>query len=155
MCLRCVEIRRRRLWGERLISACKHVVKRDTVVIHSDVTDSEVMLLAPPFLSIVEIWIRGPGEILWLRIGPPGLLRSRRTFDILMPACADVSIFTETVCGTTGGTKGTIRTTGLGRGGVGWLMKPAAFLLLCSPLMQSARPPGQACLGKHQPSLRR
>lgn len=61
--------------GERLISACKHVVKRDTAVIHSDATDPEVMLLAPPppLLPIEEIWIRGPGEILWLRDWPPGL----------------------------------------------------------------------------------
>lgn len=62
---------------------------------------------------------------------------SRRTFDIPMPSYADGCIFTETVCGTTGGTKGTIRPTALGRGVIGWLMKPAAFLLLCSPLMQS------------------
>lgn len=154
MCLRCVEIRRRRLWGERLISACKHVVKRDTVVIHSDVTDSEVMLLAPPFCRSWRFGFEARVKFFGFGLATRAS-RSRRTFDILMPACADGSIFTETVCGTTGGTKGTIRTTGLGRGGVGWLMKPAAFLLLCSPLMQSARPPGQACLGKHQPSLRR
>lgn len=49
---------------ERLTSACKHVVKRDTLVIHSDATDSEVTLLAGP-LSTLELWIEGQGEILW------------------------------------------------------------------------------------------
>lgn len=53
--------------GKRLMSACKHVVKRDMLLIHSDATDYEVTLLAA-HLSTPEIWILGWGEILWLPI---------------------------------------------------------------------------------------
>lgn len=37
------------------MSARKHVVKGHTVVIHSDATDSEVMLLAAPFVRAGDL----------------------------------------------------------------------------------------------------